>query len=640
MNPQSSPFRLPRVTPFGLGESVAEWATGLNQLDALYQQRPAGLSAHAFMRYTLDVLGIEYQVTKGSLENVPKNGATVVVANHPLGAIEGVMLAELLGHVRNDIKVLANHYLKRLPEISELFIAVDVFEGKEAIKANIKAMREAHQHLAEGGLLLIFPAGEVSTYQAASDSAEDVQAMPHRLIDNAWSRSVAKLVKRSQATTVPIFIDGHNSKTFYRAGTIHPMLRTLLLGRELLNKHNQTMSIAIGDAIPFSELKVLDRDQKIVNYLRLNTYLLSANNPLQSSDNTQPLINNPPPHESTTHESTAHESIAYESKAHGSVACESETEIVGEPVIAAIPSAVLQAEMDLLEPSCHLLTQGDIDVYYVRSAVIPMMMQEIGRVREISFRAVGEGTGFACDVDDYDPHYHQLIVWHNTRHELVGAYRMGLVDELVEKQGIDGLYSRSLFNYDEAFINQLGASIELGRSVVATPYQRSLSALLLLWKGIATFVSRHPQYTHLFGPVSISNDYSLVARHLMASTLTVHHYDNDKAALVNATTPLKGDGQAFWHTDMLSALGDVQLLSKVLSRLEQGRGLPVLLRQYLGLKGKLVCFNVDPAFNDALDGLIVVNLAQVPEKTLGKYMGREQAKAYLATHNIANQPPS
>jgi len=622
MNPQSSPFRLPRVTPFGLGESVAEWATGLSQLDALYQQRPAGLSAHAFMRYTLDVLGIDYQVTKGSLKNVPQTGATVVVANHPLGAIEGVMLAELLGHVRNDIKVLANHYLKRLPEISELFIAVDVFEGKEAIKANIKAMREAHQHLAEGGLLLIFPAGEVSTYQAASDSAEEAQAIPHRLIDKAWSRSVAKLVKRSQATTVPIFIDGHNSKAFYRAGTIHPMLRTLLLGRELLNKHNQTISIAIGDAIPFSELKVLDNDQKVVNYLRLNTYLLSAANPLQGSENTQSLINKPTTQTSTINEPTIHESIARVPVA----------EMVGEPVIAAIPPALLQAEMDLLEPSCHLLAQGDFDVYCVRSTAIPMMMQEIGRVREINFRAVGEGTGLACDVDGYDPHYHQLIVWHNTRHELVGAYRMGLVDELVEKQGIDGLYSRSLFNYDEAFINQLDTSIELGRSVVAEPYQRSLSALLLLWKGIATFVSRHPQYTHLFGPVSISNDYSLVARQLMASTLTVHHYDNDKAALVNATTPLKDGGQAFWHTDMLSALGDVQLLSKVLSRLEQGRGLPVLLRQYLGLKGKLVCFNVDPAFNDALDGLIVVNLTQVPEKTLGKYMGREQARVYLATH--------
>lgn len=611
MNLQSSPFRLPRVTPFGLGESVAEWATGLSQLDELYQQRPAGLSAHAFMRYTLEVLGIDYQVIKGSLENVPHTGATVVVANHPLGALEGVMLAELLGHVRDDIKVLANHYLKRLPEISELFIAVDVFEGKDAIKANMKAMREAHQHLAEGGLVLIFPAGEVSTYQPATDSIEEEQDMSHRLIDKAWSRSVARLVKRSQATTVPIFIDGQNSKAFYMAGMIHPMLRTLLLGRELLNKHNKTMSIAIGDAILFSELKALD-DKSVVNYLRLNTYLLSAVHPLQGSEKTQ----------QTTIESTASES-AFEN--------------VSVPVIAAIPPALLQAEMDLLDPSCHLLTQGNFEVYCVRSSAVPMMMQEIGRVREINFRDVGEGTGLACDVDDYDPHYHQLIVWHSTRHELVGAYRMGLVDELVEKQGIDGLYSRSLFDYDEAFINQLDTSIELGRSVVAGPYQRSLSALLLLWKGIATFVSRHPQYTHLFGPVSISNDYSLVARQLMASTLTVHHYDNDKAALVNATTPLKGDGQAFWHTDMLSALGDVKLLSKVLSRLEQGRGLPVLLRQYLGLQGKLVCFNVDPAFNDALDGLIVVNLLQVPVKTLAKYMGHDQARAYLAQHILANE---
>ncbi|MCG6311702.1 hemolysin, partial [Vibrio vulnificus] len=165
--------------------------------------------------------------------------------------------------------------------------------------------------------------------------------------------------------------------------------------------------------------------------------------------------------------------------------------------------------------------------------------------------------------------------------------------------------------------------------VVAIKYQRSLNALLLLWKGIAAFVSQHPQYTHLFGPVSISNDYSSVARQLMAATLSIHHYDQEKARLVTPTTPLKTSTSPFWHKNLLSALASVSALSKVISRLEKGPGLPVLLRQYLGMKGKLVCFNVDPAFNHALDGLIVVNLKQVPLKTLAKYMGKEAAQSYL-----------
>ena len=198
----------------------------------------------------------------------------------------------------------------------------------------------------------------------------------------------------------------------------------------------------------------------------------------------------------------------------------------------------------------------------------------------------------------------------------MGAYRLGLVDELIAKGGIEQLYSTSLFNYDEAFVDTLGQSIELGRSVVSKQYQRNMHSLLLLWKGIAKFVERHPKYTHLFGPVSISNDYSPVARQLIASVMSVNYYDEEKAKLVSPTTPLEKSGQEFWRPDMLSSLADLPLLSKVLSRLEQGMGLPVLLRQYLGMNGKLVCFNVDPAFNFALDGLIVVDLTSVPVLSL------------------------
>ena len=160
-----------------------------------------------------------------------------------------------------------------------------------------------------------------------------------------------------------------------------------------------------------------------------------------------------------------------------------------------------------------------------------------------------------------------------------------------------------------------------------------MSALLLLWKGIATYVSQNPQYTHLFGPVSISNEYSHEARQLLAETMTLHHYDVETAKCVKASNPLKPRATA-WNTSLLTALGDLQLLSRVIARIDRGKGVPVLLRQYLGLNGKLVCFNIDPAFNDALDGLIVVNLRKVPRKTLGRYMGSEQAAAYLESHGV------
>ncbi len=582
----STPFRLPRKTPFGIGENVAEWATGLNQLDKFYAQRPVNADTKTFLRFTLDILGIDYRIAHGSLDSVPKQGATVIVANHPLGCVEGVILAELLLMVRDDIQILANQYLKTVPELDQLFIGVDVFEGKNAVKSNMKALRAANKHLANGGLLLVFPAGEVSQL---------VDAKQQRLEDKAWSRSVSSLIRKNKATTVPAFIRGQNSKRFYMAGKIHPLLRTLLLGRELLNKQEQTINLSFGQAIKFKELNTLSDDQ-VVNYLRLNTYLLN-----RETQSVKP--------------SASSEQLS--------------------PIAAGLPVGELLEELNSLPKESKLLTSGEFDVYCTESQSIPSLLHEIGRLRELNFRQVGEGTGLAIDIDHFDHDYLHLFVWDRENQCLVGAYRLGLVDQLIEKRGVAGLYSRTLFNYDQRFIDQMGKSIEMGRSVIAQQYQKSMSALLLLWKGIATFVHQNPDYTHLFGPVSISNDYSDTARQLLAQSMTLHHYDNNCAEYVTPSNPLP-EHHRDWNTSMLTALGDLQLLSRVIARIDEGKGVPVLLRQYLSLNGKLVCFNVDPAFNNALDGLIMVDLRDVQEKTLARYMGREQAHDYLVYHTNSN----
>lgn len=531
----------------------------------------------------MDILGIDYRIAHGSLDSVPKQGATVIVANHPLGCVEGVILAELLLMVRDDIQILANQYLKTVPELDQLFIGVDVFEGKDAVKSNMKALRAANKHLASGGLLLVFPAGEVSQL---------VDAKQQRLEDKAWSRSVSSLIRKNKATTVPVFISGQNSKRFYMAGKIHPLLRTLMLGRELLNKHAQTINLSFGQAIKFKELNTLNDDQ-VVNYLRLNTYLLN-----RETQSVKP--------------SSSSERLS--------------------PIAAGLPVGELLEELNNLPKESKLLTSGEFDVYCTESQNIPSLLHEIGRLRELNFRQVGEGTGLAIDIDHFDHDYLHLFVWDRENQCLVGAYRLGLVDQLIEKRGVAGLYSRTLFNYDQRFIDQMGKSIEMGgRSVIAQQYQKSMSALLLLWKGIATFVHQNPDYTHLFGPVSISNDYSDTARQLLAQSMTLHHYDNNCAEYVTPSNPLP-EHHRDWNTSMLTALGDLQLLSRVIARIDEGKGVPVLLRQYLSLNGKLVCFNVDPAFNNALDGLIMVDLRDVQEKTLARYMGREQAHDYLVYH--------
>ncbi len=580
----NSPFRLPRKTPFGMGENFAEWATGLSQLDRFYHQRPAGCGTQQFLRFTLEVLGIDYNVAKGSLENIPSTGPTVVVANHPLGCVEGVILAELLLSVRSDIQILANHYLKTVPELDELFIGVDVLNEEKAQKSNLIAMRNAHRHLENGGLLLIFPAGEVSHL---------VDRKKQKLEDKEWSESVSRLIRKHQATSVPIFIDGHNSKRFYMAGKIHPLLRTLMLGRELLNKKNKPIKIYIGQSIKYKEINTLSHSQ-LVSYLRFNTYLL---NPATKQSRNKNERDQPLP-----------------------------------PVCSQLPISELTADLDSLPPEKRLLSHNEFDVYCAKAEDIPCILHEIGRIREITFRQVGEGTGLTLDVDKFDQEYLHLFIWDRENNKLVGAYRLGLVDQIQPRFGIKGLYSSTLFNYQTQFINKMGKSIEMGRSVVAQEYQKSMAPLLLLWKGIGSFISRNPDYTHLFGPVSISNDYSDEARQLLAQTMALHYYDYDQAKLVAATNPLKTKGPHDWNQSLLSALADMQLLSKVISRMDEGKGVPVLLRQYLGLNGKFVCFNVDADFNDALDGLIVVDLRKVEEKTLARYMGRETASHYLKYH--------
>ncbi|WP_434361709.1 lysophospholipid acyltransferase family protein [Parasalinivibrio latis] len=582
---EARPFLLPRKTPFGILESVAERICGLKKLDSLYQQRPEGVDCDNFLTYTLQALGISHQIVKGSLESIPESGPVIVVANHPLGGVEGVILAEILRKKRNDVQVLANHFLRRIPELRELFIGVDVFETANAMKANIRALRDAHEHLGKGGVLLVFPAGSVSELDKNGDVS-----------DKVWSHSVAKMAKRSGAAVLPVYVGGRNSRTFYRARKVHPIISTAMLGRELLNKEGMTVPLSIGELIPNKEVVQFETDEAVMNYLRLNTYLLGEKGTYEASVTADGLM----------------------------------------PLGDAVPARVLSRELEGLPPEARLCTSDNMDVYCACASDIPNMLNEIGRVRETSFRAVGEGTGLARDIDSYDSYYHHLFIWDRENRKLVGAYRLGVVSEIINNYGLDGLYSRSLFDYNDRFLARLNQSVEVGRSVVAEEYQRSLSALLMLWKGIAAFVMQRPEHTHLFGPVSISNDYGSLVRQLMAETLSIHYYDDELAGMVAPRTPLKDDSRRFWHTDMLTALTDLQQLNRIVSKMADGKGVPVLLRQYLGLNGKLVCFNVDPDFNDALDGLIVVDLRNVPEKTLARYMGKKEAVDYLTFHNISD----
>lgn len=581
-----SPFLLPKRSLLKLFAPVVERLTGLSTLHKHYLKRPSSSDTKTFLIHTLNSLGIDYSTHNLDSSSIPSTGPLIIVANHPLGGVEGVILANILLEFRPDLLVMANHFLKRIPELNSLFIGVNVFEGKDAIRENIAAIKQTNEHLSNGGALLIFPAGEVSTYQKESGLLQD----------KPWNRLVGKLAQKHNANCLPVFIGGRNSKTFYFAGKLHPLLRTLLLGRELLNKKGKNISITGGSLIATNELKKLKNADEVTDYLRLNTYLIEQQSQADTFN---------------------HKTIELDQKN----ICEDVSQIDLYQAITDLPDSALYVK------------QKQFAVYISSAKEMGAILTQIGIIRERNFRAVGEGTGKEIDLDDFDKEYLHLFIWDEENKAIVGAYRFGLVDELMAKGGIKSLYSSTLFDFDEAFIKSQTKAIEMGRSVIDAPYQKNLTPLLLLWKGISAYVYRNPDYQTLFGPVSITGEYQTLTHQLIIQCLTTHYYDQQSAQLVKAINPVSTKRKAFWSPNMLAGLADLQLLSNLVSRLENGKSLPVLIRQYLFLNGRFVCFNVDPDFNQAVDGLIIVNLPKVEKNTLGKYMGQEEAAIYLKKYS-------
>ncbi len=263
--------------------------------------------------------------------------------------------------------------------------------------------------------------------------------------------------------------------------------------------------------------------------------------------------------------------------------------------------------------------------------------EEIGRLREITFRAAGEGTGQPTDLDRFDPYYLHLFLWNKEKREIAGGYRLGEVPRILARFGPKGLYTESLFRFRMGFLTQLGPSLELGRSFIRPEYQRSYAPLLLLWKGIAGFVAKHPEYSMLIGAVSVSNQYSPASRELIARYFEKQNAGEKWRGAVWARRPLRGNLVQKWEMAALcSLLPDVEDLSAPIADLEPDcKGIPILVRQYVKLGGKLLAFSVDPQFGNTLDGFVMIDLTRTSPEILARYMGKERAQRFFAWHQAA-----
>jgi putative hemolysin len=529
-----------------------------------------------FFQAMLDGLNVELQLEESELAKIPAQGPCVVVANHPFGLLEGAAIMSRLLTFRQDVKVLTNEVIATVPEVRDWFIAVDVLSGAKSVQSNQRGLRRALAWLKDGGLLVVFPAGEVSHLQWNRLS----------ITDPKWNTSVARLIRRTGATTVPVYVHGANSALFQVLGLFHPKVRTALLPHEFLNKKKRKLDIRIGHAISPARAAAISSDEALTRYLRWRTYLLSH----RREPRTQKASGFPPM----------------------------------SPRVCSI-----HEEVDGLASSRLLVESGDSQVFVAPASEIPNVLDEIGLLREATFRAVGEGTGKERDLDDYDAHYLHLFSWDRARREVIGAYRLGQTDEILRHRNLKGLYTSTLFHYSKDLLLEIQPALEMGRSFIRVEHQKSFSALLLLWKGIGRFVVAHPRYRYLFGPVSISNDYGPLSRKFLVSYLETNARDERLSRMVRPRKPywrfpLPGDAK--WGIDL-------EELSEIIADLEpDGKGVPVLLRQYLKLGGRLLAFNVDPKFSRCLDGLIVVDLAATNRAILNRYMGAADAETFLRYH--------
>jgi putative hemolysin len=536
-------------------------------------------------------LNISYEIDGEDLANIPKTGPVLVVANHPFGGIEGIVLAMLLSEVRSDVKILANHLLQGFSELRDLMIFVDPFGRADSIGRNLPALKEARRWLQQGGLLATFPAGEVAHFNLGA----------REISDPPWSETCARIIKRTGAAALPVFFPGANGPLFQILGLIHPRLRTARLPQELLNKQGKIIRLKIGKAIPFEKLRSFENAADLTSYLRLRTYILKA-------------------------------------------ACDQERKAsrASQAAMEPLPAARsdLGEEVRLVRevqelPREHLLLQsGEYCVYYARAQQIPGLLREIGRLREMTFRRAHEGTGRDLDLDRFDAHYLHLFIWNDSKKEVVGAYRIGQTDYILKYFGDNGLYTSTLFKYKRALLEQISPALELGRSFVRPEYQKSYLSLLLLWKGISALVVRHPRYKHLFGPVSINNEYHTISQQLMAASLKVNNDLPDLGKLVKAKRPFSIKPIKGCDLYNNKIIHDINELSDLIADIEtENKGIPILLKQYLKLGGKILGFNRDPYFSNVLDGLVLVDLTATPRNLLERYMGGQGAQTFLSYHN-------
>ena len=538
-----------------------------------------------FLNGVLDECNIRFEIPEEDLKRIPKNGAFITISNHPLGGVDGILLLKLLLEKRTDYKIIANFLLHRIEPLKPYVMPVNPFETRKDAKSSVAGIKSALQHLKEEKPLGIFPAGEVSTYKDGK-----------LVVDKPWEEGAVRLIKKANVPVIPIYFHAKNSRLFYFLSKISDTLRTAKLPSELISQEGKVIKVRIGKPISVKDQNEYKDIPSFYEFIRKKTYMLA--NPFEKKNkilSTEKIKIKKPAKKITAQRST-------------------------ESFIK---------EVDILrDNNGRLLESKNYEVFFANAKQIPNLLHEIGRLREITFREVGEGTNKSIDLDKYDKYYYHMFLWDREAKCLAGAYRMGLGKEIYKKYGINGFYVQTLFRIEPELHQMMEHTIEMGRAFIIGEYQQKPMPLFLLWKGIVHVTLRNPEHKYLMGGVSISNQFSEFSKSLMIEFMKSHYYDPYIAQYIQPKKEFKvklKDGDKDFVFDATKA--DMQKFDKIIDEIEPGAlRIPVLIKKYVKQNARLVAFNVDPKFNNAVDGLMYIKVADIPESTVKPVMEEFQAE--------------
>ncbi|HRU57543.1 MAG TPA: GNAT family N-acyltransferase [Bacteroidales bacterium] len=518
-------------------------------------------------------LDIKIDIPETDLKNIPASGPFIAVSNHPYRGIDSMILYKLVNSRRPDIKILGSNQLYDIAPLQDAIIPVHAsYKSINYSMSSFSGIRKVLSHLKEGKCVGIFPAAEDTKQFEA----------PGVIIDREWGKATVKLIKSAGVPILPVYFHGTLTRIKYIIRNMSPVESKPFLPHELTKGKNRIISVRIGSPISVKEVAAISDLNTFERYLRARVFSLGA------------TIKNK-------------EKLSKASRKRKS-----------EPVTEPIDPAVLQTEYERIKNDCELFSTKNYSVLCAPAYVIPNIFREIGRLREITFREVGEGTGKSIDIDKYDFYYQHLFIWDNDEQRLVGAYRLGKGKDIMRLYGIKGFYISSLFKIKKQFSGVLSQSIELGRSFIVRDYQKKVMPLFLLWKGIMIFLLKHPDYRYLIGPVSISNDLSKYSKSLLVEFINKWFFDRKLARYIK---PRKNFVPVSDNINVRNVFidiseKDINKIENIITDVETGYRMPVLLKKYLEINGKIIGFNIDPKFNNCLDGLMILDVFEAPTELI------------------------